>query len=249
MAKEFKQRTIKKNNNKYIKMSIVVVSVIAMLILIIVLISKKNKDNIVQNPEEKVEQNININNGIQSENPINDIVGEEKVESNNMLGVPQSSNKQEQEMIIKPYEEIDATISGVTRNMNEEQVRDLLGVPESMYKEENIMGDEKLVYVYNSGDTKINFIIAPNGRTYIVHTIYTTSKNSVLPRKLKIGDTAETIVQSFNSDNILYLTDELIVIGYYGENPMYATSLKSKIYFTIKNNMITEVLISIGNES
>lgn len=249
MAKEFKQRAIKKNNNKYIKIGIVVVSVIAVLILIILLIPKNNKHNIVQNPDQKVEQNININNGIQLENSINNILGGEKVQSNNILGMQQNFNIEKKEIIVKPFQEIDATISGVQRNMNEQQVRDLLGIPETTYKEENMMGDEKLIYVYNNGNTKINFIISPDGRTYIVHTIYTTSKNSVLPRQLKIGDTTEAILQSFSSENILYKTDELIVIGHYGENPMYATSLKSKIYFIIKNNMITEVLISIGNES
>lgn len=243
MAKEFKQRTIKNNNKKYITLSISIAIIIAIIVLIIVLIHKKTKDDTAQNNENLVQ----MGDLTQKNNPIQD---EQELEIN-LSGINNNTPEVDKNEIqyIDYFRLEDASINGVERNMSEDSVKKLLGIPESTYKEQSILGDEMLIYTYNSGKTKVYFILTPNHQSYMVHRIQTTSKDVTLCRKIRIGGSADVVLSAFPEENILCKEDNLIVIGNYGEDPMYATSLQPKIYFTIKNNIITEVLISIGNEN
>lgn len=268
MAKELKQRKIKNDNKKYIKLSIVILLIITMLSLVIVIILKSNKSpKTINSTDAQVNKNTNIieQNKInltenKTENSTNNILGDKLnqltnnivVENNTIVPNETVENNTDNNEIdnIKGYSNADAVINGIQREMSIEQVKLLLGEPDNVQTEHEVATDYIVQkYFYDNGRTEIDFIALYKPEKYVVHRIKTSSTNGILTRELKIGDTADKVIAAFKEESILYKDTDLIIIGFPGEDPIYATSIKPKIYFRIDNNILTQVSINIGSES
>lgn len=265
MAKELKQRKIKKDNKKYIKLSIVIILVIAVLTLAITIIvksiakPKKTSDinnsensqtnvvkpkNIVTNTsvniiDDKIKE---ITNNVTNENTTNII-------STNTSNEVIENNKIEGEAI-KKFANVDAVVDGIQRELSIQQVKELKGEPQSIENEKEVTtGYSVQKYIYDNGKTEIDFINLYEKDQYIVHRIKTTNTSAILTRELKVGSTVDEVIAAFKKESILYKSQDLIIVGFPGEDPIYATSIKPKLYFAINNNVVTEFSINIGNES
>lgn len=269
MAKELKQRKIKSYNKKYIKLGIVIASVIVIIILIVLFI-KFVKSNKKHDDSNQVDNNINsVTN--KTINEIKNITNEsennntqnpetlypdlESLTSNNnniILGEEPEKNTEENtdKKVIKSYASSDAALKGIQREMTTKQVQQILGSPESKVTEEEQTTEYTVLkYYYHGGQTEIDFVALYEKEQYLVHRIKTKSPDMLIERGLKVGDTMDSIIETYRRESILYKESDLIIIGYPDENPIYATSIRPKIYFKLENNVISQISISLGSES
>lgn len=257
MAKEFKQRKIKNDNKKYIKLSIVIILIIAVLSLVILIVVKttKNKKNVNTTQNDKIQtqnESKNVLTNIFSDK-LNEVKNDNNIIQNNTTinnEIIENVSDNNQTKTIRKFGNTDAVINGIQREMTIEQVQLLLGSPENVQTEQEITTDYIVQkYFYDEGRTEIDFVALYESEKYIVHRIKTSNTKAILSRELQVGCTADEVLAAYKEESILYKDTDLIVIGYKGEDPIYATSIKPKLYFKINNNFVTEVSISIGSES
>ncbi|HOZ55008.1 MAG TPA: hypothetical protein PK993_03075 [Clostridia bacterium] len=262
MAKEFKQRTIKNDNEKYIRIVLIFIIAVGAIVSIALIINKLSKMNKINNSDNKLENNVILTENIKEntdnsfEQKLNDIIID--LEENNDITIPeikpeeQSINKKNdvEQKIVRKYNNNDAAISGIQREMTMKQVEEVLNIPDTIRTEtENSTGKEIKKQFYKDGTIEIDFMALYEKDKYIVHRMRTTNRDVTLTRGLKIGSTTDEIFSAFLDESILYKDTDLIVVGFPGEDHIYATTIKPKIYFKIVGGIVTEVMINIGSES
>ncbi len=263
MAKEFKQRTIKNNNEKYIRILLIIIIVFGAIISIVLFINKISKMNKTDNSDIKLENNIIVTENTKEntedntfEEKLNDIIID--LEENKEIKIPEikpdeqstvEKNDQEQK-IVRKYNNNDANINGIQREMTIKQVEEVLSIPDTIRSEtENSTGKEIKKQFYKDGTIEIDFMELYEKDKYIVHRMRTTNREVTLTRGLKVGSTTDEILSSFLDESILYKDTDLIVVGFPGEDHIYATTTRPKIYFKIVGGIVSEVMINIGSES
>lgn len=255
MTKEFKERKIKNDKKKYIQISIAIVLVITILILITVAIvkicsSNKNKkdDNTDNNSSLN---NINLikeeNKNNTKEENINFGLGANK-EINNITNNTTQNDNQETNTSTQ-FTKADASIDGIQREMTIEQVEFIKGKTEKIQNRyDDTIGHNVKKYVFDNGKTEIEFIELYEKDKFIVYRISSEKLGAVLTRNLKIGSKVEEVTSAYDQKSILYKDSSMIVIGYPGEDPVYASTIKPKLYLYIEDGMITGAAVNIGNE-
>lgn len=191
------------------------------------------------NSEENAEDNELFDDieNLEQDNNITDIIDEQlKIENEN-------STEQ------GDFSKADLAICGIQRGMDKVEVKNILGSPETIEEEyENIAGYTVERHLYHKGTTIIEFAELYEEGVLVVHKITTFEKNAILMRNIRIGMSRQEIENKFKSESILQNDAEMMVIGYEGEDPIYATSDKGKIYFYFVNDELVQASISIGSE-
>lgn len=99
----------------------------------------------------------------------------------------------------KTYKTEELKIGDVSIHSSVEDVLNVLGNPENQNEFiDEVNGDKVLEYTYLNGATIVNFRDINDGNGYFISYMQTSESKYMLPKNLKIGDSKETVLNSFS---------------------------------------------------
>ena len=99
----------------------------------------------------------------------------------------------------KVYKSEELKIGDISTQSSVEDVLNSLGNLENQNEFiDEATGDKVLEYTYSNGATMLNFRDRNDGKGYCITYMQTSDEKYVLPKNLKIGDSKETVLNSFN---------------------------------------------------
>lgn len=117
-----------------------------------------------------------------------------------------SNNNQNNNNIVseKTYKTEELKIGDVSINSSVEDVLNVLGTPEIKNEfTDEVSGDKVLELTYSNGATIVNFRDVNDGKGYFITYMQTSETKFTLPKNLKIGDSKETVLNSFSDASLV----------------------------------------------
>lgn len=138
----------------------------------------------------------------------------------------------------KVYKSEELKIGNISTQSSVEDVLNSLGNPESQNEfVDEATGDKVLEYTYSNGATIVNFRDKNDGKGYCITYMQTSDEKYALPKNLKIGDSKETVLNSFNESCLVKdgaLSEDTLKFG--PENNASVTS--EGIIFWIQDGVV-----------
>ena len=167
----------------------------------------------------------------------------------------QKNNEQENQYIQNDFE-----ISGIKLGMSKQDVINKIGnefISENIFEEAT--GYEVTIMKYQSLGLTIELVAKEVSKEYVRAIILDNNTDINITKGLKISSTADEVLNSFESDWILCkqsegnnygISDNIIVIGYPGDDVLYNTNNKGKLYFSINadTQKVDRIQLLLGNE-
>lgn len=142
--------------------------------------------------------------------------------------------------------EDEITSNGLKLGMSDKEIEAILGEPDSKKSiYEDATGDTVKTVRYEKLGLKIDYRGAEDKDR--ASDISWDKENIKTARLIKVGSTKEELLNAYSKNSVLRTDGDIIVMGFEGDDPIYAVKDNTKIIFEIINGKVKSISMTYGH--